>query len=61
MTDKEFIELLHNLVLERRVPEDIVCSIGEVGETFYIILQGEVQIFLENTEKAAIISNNTTS
>ena len=59
MADREFIELLHCLDLEARDAGSIVTQSGEVGDTFYIILKGTIQVFVENEEKADIVSKSS--
>ncbi|CAF0903653.1 unnamed protein product [Didymodactylos carnosus] len=59
ISDEVIHEICKSIILERRQPWEIVIRQEEVGDKFYIVLQGSVNIYRLDDDVKATITDNT--
>ncbi|KAL8578331.1 hypothetical protein ACOMHN_031705 [Nucella lapillus] len=52
-------EIIRHCKLEKRWPDGVIIKQGEKGETLYITLEGEVEIYVNQKESTAATDNDT--
>ena len=53
---KDFISIINRLKYQKREPKSYVIKHGDIGDQFYIILRGQVAVWLPITNLAEIVA-----